>query len=82
MKTNKYMILEPIPAKDDECWGELVESFETSRISLYGTMIVVKMPANKTKVLPCLATHIKPDAVYNHKEILAELSGPAWTEPE
>ena len=90
----KYHVLSPVPAADDSCWTNcFVESFDSARRSLDGSMAVVKHPVGVTE---CAHDHehnivgvfhhprefdVTPD--WSNGSILEYLDSPDWVaEPD
>ena len=63
---------------DSPVWAAVVQSYDTARRSLDGSLVVLKWPS--TDPTP---EGLPADAVlYNHAEVLAVLAGPEWTPPD
>ena len=60
---------------DSAVWDVVIESLETCRRSVDGSLVLVKWEGPTPALLSGVAT-------YTHAEIRAILSGPAWTSPE
>jgi hypothetical protein len=96
--SQRYEILSPIPAADDECWGSCyVGVHDKARLSLDDTQVVVKRPMSEDGACPHAHTHTivsvhhhprdferkgDPAPDWSDGSILDLMATTAWTDPD
>ena len=66
----------PVPDPTDALWSEVVQRPETARLSLDGSLVVVKWQGPTPSSLPPTAT------ILTHAECLAVMATPEWSAPD
>ena len=72
-ENRRYAIVSYPPSA--EIWDSVIESPESHRRSVDGTLVVVKWEGETPAPLT-------GETIYTNSEVLAVLSGPDWTPPE